>query len=140
MAMHNRVAQFGRPAHRRVLAEIALNGVNRRIFDVLRRVEMRLASAEIYHVNTLLSELISFGDHCHRCRRLDPVDSLSKFEFCGCFCDWSHARFPVFDFLALSNFNAGSSFSRNLCSTISGTRPAIDPPSLATSRTNLELR
>ena len=138
--MHNSIPQFGRPAHRRVLAEIALDGINGGIFYVLRRREVRLTRAEVHNIYSLLTQLVSFGDNGHGGGRLDPVDSLGKFEFGGRCCNWSHARFLVFDFLVFSNFTAGSSFSRNLCSTISGTRSAIDPPSFATSRTSRELR
>ena len=140
VAMHNSIPQFGRPAHRRVLAEIALDGINGGIFYVLRRREVRLTRAEVHNIYSLLTQLVSFGDNGHGGGRFDSVDSLGKFEFGGRCCNWSHARFLVFDFLVFSNFTAGSSFSRNLCSTISGTRSAIDPPSFATSRTSRELR
>ena len=134
---------FSRAADRCVLREIILDGGDGGILDVLRRGEMRFAGAEIHDVDALLAQLVGFGNHGHGGGRLDAVDSFRKFERWGRFRDWSHARFPVLfsaTGLASCSLIAGSSFSRNRRSTISGTRPWIDPPSFATSRTSRELR
>ena len=138
--MHDCLSQFRRASHRRVLAEVRLDSGDGGILDVLRRRKMGLARAEVHHVNALLAELVSFGDDCHGSRGFDAVDSLSKFHCQRCFRYWCHARFPVLDFLAFCSLRAGSNFSFNLRSTISGTRSSIDPPSCATSRTRRELR
>src|SRR5438874_4021074 len=61
MTMHNSIPQFGRPAHRRVLAEIALDGINGGIFYVLRSREVWLASAEVHNIYSLLAQLVGFA-------------------------------------------------------------------------------
>src|SRR5438445_11914247 len=106
MTMHNSIPQFGRPAHRRVLAEIALDGINGGIFYVLRRREVWLASAEVHNIYSLLAQLVGFCDNRHGGGRLDSVDSLGKFECGGRCCNWSHTCLLVFDSLVSSTFSA----------------------------------
>src|SRR2546429_9560593 len=102
MTMHNSIPQFGRPAHRRVLAEIALDGINGGIFYVLRSREVWLASAEGHNIYSLLAQLVGFGDNSHGGGRLDSVDSLGKFEFGGGCCKLRAGRFLCFGFLVFS--------------------------------------
>ena len=140
VASHDSIAQLGGAAYSRVLREIILDCADRDIFDVLRRRKMWLARAQIHYIDALLPQFVGFGDYRHGGRGLDSVDAFAKSYRRGRFCNWSHARFPILDFLAFWSLMAGSSFSRNLSSTISGTRSWIDPPSFATSRTSRELR
>src|SRR4029077_615637 len=129
---------------------IPIDGGDSSIFDVLRRGEVRLARSEVHHVDSLAAQLVGFGYHRHGGGRLDAVDAFGQLDrgrHVG--GRWSHDFFLALDF-RLSDFSsgtansaslyAGSSFPFTFCSTSSGTRPLIDPPSCATSRTNRELR
>ena len=71
------------PGNRRVFGEVALDGGDSRVFDVLRRGEMRLAGAEIDHVDALRAQLVGLGHHCHGGGRFDAVDSIGKSECFG---------------------------------------------------------
>src|SRR5579862_5784419 len=87
MTMHDGIAQLWCAGHCRVFGEVALNGSDGCILDVLRRGKMRLARAEVDHVDSLRAQLIRLGYHCHSCRGFDAVDSVGKPEcFRGCSC------------------------------------------------------
>ena len=88
VALHDGIAQLRRSAHRGVVREIVLDRRDGGIFDVLRRGEMRLARAEIHHVDALLAQLVGFGHHGHGGRGLNAVDSFGQFECGGCFGYW----------------------------------------------------
>ena len=99
MALHDRIAQLGGSAHRRVLREIILDGGDGGVLDVLRRGEVRLARAEIDHVNALLAQLVGFGHHRHGGGGLDAVDAFGKFDGLGRFRGRGcHAFFLALDF------------------------------------------
>ena len=66
VTVHDRIAQLGRAGHSRVLGEVALDGGDGSIFDVLRRSEMRLAGAKVDHVDALRAQFVSLGHDCHR--------------------------------------------------------------------------
>src|SRR5580692_1174259 len=139
--VHDGVAQLGSAGHGRVLRKIALNRCDGRVFNVLRRREMRLARTEIDHVNSLLPQFIGLRHHRHRGGGLDAIDSVGKSQrFRGC---RGHAFFFLFLGTSMSSLSrsvyAGSSFSRSFCSTASGTRSFTGPPACATSRTSREL-
>src|SRR5690348_14794437 len=140
MAVHDSVAEFGGTAHRRVLGEVALDGGNSRVLNMLRRGEVGFTGAEIDYVDALAAQLISFGNHRHGGRRFDPVDPFREFQGVLGFGCYRHSFFLDRVFRAFSNLSAGSIFSRSLCSTNSGTNPFTGPPSCAISRTRRELR
>ena len=60
----NRVAQFHYAAYGGVPGEVAVNCVNRRLLDVLRRGEMGLASAKVNQVGTRRAQLLRLVHHC----------------------------------------------------------------------------
>jgi hypothetical protein len=62
VALDNGVAEFVGAADGGVFAEVGFDGGDGSIFDVTRRLEVRLACAEVDDVNSLLGELIGFGD------------------------------------------------------------------------------
>ena len=80
VAMHDRIAQFGRAANRRVLREVLLDRRDGRVLDVLRRGEMRLACAEIDHIDSLLAQFVGFGHHRHGGGGLDAVDAFGQLD------------------------------------------------------------
>src|ERR1700686_5295276 len=139
--MHDGIAQFGGSSHSRILCEVALNCGNGRVFNVLRRREMRLACAKIDDVDSLRPQLLRLGHYRHGGGGLDAADSFGESYRLG------RCRGHAFFFLFLGtsinresrSLYAGSSFSRNFCSTASGTNPLTGPPARATSRTSREL-
>src|SRR4029453_2451512 len=52
----------------------ALDGLDRRLLDVVRRVEIGLAGAEADHVKTRSLQLARFAGNRHGRRRLDPFE------------------------------------------------------------------
>src|ERR1035437_918267 len=155
----DRVLQFDRAAHRRVLRKISLNGRNSGVFNVLRRREVRLAGSRVDYVDSLLSQLFRLGHGGQGGGRLNAADALRQADGASDGRDYSvhllHAGVQracvnpaqALFFLDLlgpsaaspfSNLRATSIFSRSFRSTRSGTRQAIEPPSCATSRTNRE--
>ena len=66
MTVHDGVTQLGRARHCRVLGEVALNGRDGRVLDVLRRGEMWLAGAKVYNIDALHTQFVRFGHHRHR--------------------------------------------------------------------------
>src|SRR5579864_560379 len=137
MSLNDRVLQLSRTADSRIPREIAVDGRDRSVFDVLRRRKMRLAHAKVDHVHARLAQLVGFCDHGHGGRDFDAVDAFGNFQSRGSFGNGTHC-FPAFSFRF--SLYAGSSFSLSRCSTSSGTRPLTSPPSRATSRTSRELR
>ena len=53
MAIYDGIAQLGCAWDRCIFREVALDGGDGCVFDVLRRGKMWLAGAEIHHVDTL---------------------------------------------------------------------------------------
>ena len=100
VAPHDRIPQLGGTGYSRVLREISLNCADGGILDVLRRGKMRLTGTEIYDIDALLPQLIGFGYYRHRGRGLDSVNAFGKSYCWSRLCNWSHARFPILDFLA----------------------------------------
>ena len=137
----DRIAQLGGAANRGVLRKIVLNRGNRGIFDVLRGGEMRLARAEIHNINPLAAQLLSLSYHCHRGRRFDAIDPFSESDR---LIHFRRRRGHDFFLFLVSvdcwNRSDGSSFSCSRCSTLSGTKPLMEPPNCAISRTSRELR
>ena len=80
MAVHNRIAQFGGSGHGGIFREVPLNRGDGGVFDVLRRREVRLARAEIDHVDSLRAQLVGLGHHRHGGGGLDAVDSFGEFQ------------------------------------------------------------
>ena len=66
----------GVPGDRRVLRKVALNGGDGGVLDVLRRGEMRLARAEVHHVDALLAQLVGLGHHRHGGGGFNAVDPV----------------------------------------------------------------
>ena len=77
------ILKFDRATHRRVLRKICVNGRNGRVFNVLRRREVRLASSRIDHVDSLLAQLLRFGHGGHGGGRLDTIDAFRQADGMG---------------------------------------------------------
>ena len=56
----DRLAQLGNAGHRRILCLAAIDGIDRRLLHVVRRVEIRLAGPQTDHVATLRFEFAGF--------------------------------------------------------------------------------
>src|SRR5216684_2420858 len=140
MAMHNGVTQFWSASDRGVLGEVRLNGSDGGIFDVLWGGEVRLPGAEINHVDALAPQPVGLSHYCHGGGGLDAVDAFGQSDCLGHFRGRRRHFFLPLVLVVGWNLIAGSSFARSLCSTLSGTRPLMDPPSCAISRTRRELR
>ncbi len=83
VALHHRLAHRRHPGHRGVAREVLLDGLDRRVLDVLRRREMRLARTEVRKVNALRLHLQRFSGNRHRGRNFDAVDAVGK-DLRGC--------------------------------------------------------
>src|ERR1051326_2132818 len=138
MALNDRIAQFRGPRRRCVLGEVRVDCGDGSVLDVLRGGEMRLAYAQVHDIHALLAQFVSLGNHSHSGGGLNASNAFGKFCDGYCFTHWGHTYFP--DLIFLPSFTAGSNFSFNFCSTISGTNPSTVPPNFAISRTSRELR
>ena len=63
------LAKFDGAAAGGVFGEATLDGLDCRILDVLRRVEVRFAGPESDHIHSLLAELGGLGGDGQGCRR-----------------------------------------------------------------------
>src|SRR3954470_13344452 len=133
--LNNRIAQLRSSRSSCVLGEVVIDGCDGCIFNMLRRGKVRLTHAEVYDVNTLLAQFVGLGYYRHGGGGVNASNTFGKFCDWHCFTHWGHTRFPGLIFRTL-NFTAGSNFSLSRCSTISGTKPSMSPPSLAISRTS----
>src|SRR3989449_4300945 len=107
MTMHNSIPQFGRPAHRRVLAEIALDGINGGIFYGLRSREVWLASAEVHNIYSWLSQRRGFGDKSRWGGKVGSGGSRWKCGLGGGWFDWKHGCFRFVGFVWVCKFTPG---------------------------------
>ncbi len=95
MALQDRVLQLHRAADGGIAGEVAVDGGNGGIFNVLRSRKVRLAHAHVNHVDARLPQLVGFGDHGHSGRGLNAVDTLCNFQCCRNCGDGAHAL-PAF--------------------------------------------
>src|SRR5215467_1781285 len=77
----NRLAQWRNPSRGRVLRLVLVNCADRRLLDVLRRRKVRLAGAEIGHVDAFRFHLFRFGEYGRGRRDLDTVNAVSQLHF-----------------------------------------------------------
>ena len=98
VALHDCVAQLRRSSDRRVFREVPLDRGNGRVLDVLGGSEMRLAGAEVDHVDALAAQLVGFGHDRHGGGRFDAVDAFGQFDRLGRFGRRCHAFFLALDF------------------------------------------
>ena len=76
---NNRVFQFRNAINRGVFRFAIMNRFYRRVFDIVRRIEVRLAGAKTNHINPLTLQLHCLVADSNRCRWLDTVYSCAQF-------------------------------------------------------------
>ena len=79
MAQNNGIFQFDYPADCGVPCEVVVDRGNGRVLHMLRCVEVRLAEAQINHVNAGLAQLVGFSDYGHGGRDFNPIDAFGNF-------------------------------------------------------------
>src|SRR2546428_6234517 len=148
MPLDERVVEFERAAHGRVLRKIGVDRSDGRLFHMLRRRKVRLTRSDVHDVNALLAQLLGLRRSGHGGRGLDSINAFRQPDGMS---NGSHYTAHDLFFLDLvcrcadlrsacsTNLSAGSIFSRSFCATSSGTRESILPPSCATSRSSREL-
>src|SRR5262245_53386331 len=118
MLFHDGFLEFLDSTDRRIFGEVRLNCANTRLFHVFGSREIRFARTEVHDIDALLPQLDRCLHYRHGLRHRNARYTSRQFH---CY----------FSFL-------------NLClsrvSTVSGTRPATEPPSSAISLTSRELR
>ncbi len=85
VALQDRLAHFRRTGHGRVARNVLLNGLDRRILNMLRRGEVGLARAKVRQINALRLQLERFGGDGHGGRNFDPIDPVGE-DFRSCRC------------------------------------------------------
>jgi hypothetical protein len=110
--MNNGIAQLGGARNRRVLREIALNGGDGCVLNVLRRGKVGLARAEIDHIDSLRAQFFRLGHHRHGGGRFNTGDAVGESQSFG--GRGGHAFFFLFlslVFLLLSTSGASTMFA-----------------------------
>ncbi len=80
IAVADGALQLGDAGHRRVLRELLIQRRVRRVLDRGRRRKVRLAGAEVNHVDAFATQAIHGRRHLHRWGRCDPRGSIREFH------------------------------------------------------------
>src|SRR4051812_25829338 len=86
MTVHDSLPQFLDAGYGCVLGEIILDGGDGGVFNVLRRVEVRLTSTEVDEICAFGAQLRRFVDHSQRGGELDATDAITYHLSSYCCC------------------------------------------------------